>query len=389
MTRRIVKAGLVAGAAMLLTACGGGADPAAGTSGAAGTGGGKAASGGDAKKAPLAQSGSLTVAFCHPIPEGSGDGLVHGLTLRSFSAKDGALVAERSAVLPSGAEPTAGCEEDGPGRGVGLAFNKDLTMVAGISSAGATDRAAAYDLTTGKEVAPPDPDAFAKRPKNTGAAFHPVTGRLWYDERPNDFESNDPVASRDPKGGVATEEHVPFDKIPDLLNQDGPTATTVLATSGINGPATSSGGVVAVGTMGEGGHLARVNRVKDEGRIGAVSFLSDIGTAGLDDAPLNCDPSFWRDATTLICEFKQITFTADYRKVVKTEDLIPENDRVNLPPVPSPDGKGFAFLSRGEGGQWALFRGQFTPGAQPVKIADVDEPIDGSDKHRTSLLRWN
>ncbi len=75
--------------------------------------------------------------------------------------------------------------------------------------------------------------------------------------------------------------------------------------------------------------------------------------------------------------------------MVRTEDLVPENDRVGLPPVPSPDGKGFAFLSKGEGGQWALFRGSFTGGGRPVKVANVDQPLDGADKHRTSLVRWN
>ncbi|MFI9230612.1 hypothetical protein [Streptomyces rimosus] len=74
---------------------------------------------------------------------------------------------------------------------------------------------------------------------------------------------------------------------------------------------------------------------------------------------------------------------------MKTEDLAPKNDRVSLPPVPSPDGKSFAFLSKGEGGQWTLFRGDFTGGAQPVKIANVGQPLDGAYKHRTSLIRWN
>ncbi|GGU09192.1 MULTISPECIES: hypothetical protein [Streptomyces] len=390
MGRRIVRAGLAAGAALLLAGCGGGTDPAdaAGSGGASGggkNGGGEAgpAGGGDPRTASLAQPDTLTVSFCHTIPSGDG-GEVYGLTLRSFSAKDGAFVGERSTVLPADVEPTAGCEEDGPGHGVGTAFNKDLTLVAGIVSA-STDRAAAFDLATGKELAPPDPDSFAKRPKNNGAAFHPVTGRLWYDMQHHDFESDDPVASRDPKGGPKTEETVPFEKLPDLLGTDGPTATTILATDGIHGPAVPRGGIVAGYSMGAGVHLNRVDR---DGDVGAGSFLTDIETKGLDGTSLNCRPSFWRDATTLVCEFKQITFTADYAKVVKTEDLIPENDRTNLPPVLSPDGKSFAFLSKGENDRWGLFRGDFS-GAEPVKITDVDPPIDGSDEHRESLVRWN
>ncbi|MFH8749522.1 hypothetical protein ACH4GK_26850 [Streptomyces rimosus] len=74
---------------------------------------------------------------------------------------------------------------------------------------------------------------------------------------------------------------------------------------------------------------------------------------------------------------------------MKTEDLVSKNDRVSLPPVPSPDGKDFAFLSKGEGWQWALCRRDFTGGAQPVKVATVDQPLDGADKHRTSLVRWH
>lgn len=371
------------GAALLLAACGGGADTAGGAE-AAGDGGG--ASGGEVKKASLAQPGALTAAFCHPVPSGGDGGKVYGLTLRSYSAKNGAVVAERSTVLPRGVEPTAVCAKAGPAKGAGLAFNKDLTQVAGIARAGTVDRAAAFDLTTGKEVAPPDPDAFTKRAKNTDAVFHPVTGRLWYNEQPHGFRSSDPVVSRDTKAGVASEQRVPYEKIPSLLKQDGPTAATVLATSGVHGRAVPSGGVVATGAQSGG---VRLKRVADKGWSGADAFLTDLETKGLGEDGPDCAPSFWRDATTLVCEFKQITVTADYKKVVRTEDLVPENDRVGLPPVPSPDGKGFAFLSKGEGGQWALFRGSFTGGGRPVKVANVDQPLDGADKHRTSLVRWN
>ncbi|MFD7325405.1 hypothetical protein ACFV9D_30670 [Streptomyces sp. NPDC059875] len=43
----------------------------------------------------------------------------------------------------------------------------------------------------------------------------------------------------------------------------------------------------------------------------------------------------------------------------------------------------------GESGEWAIFRGQFGSTAQPVKIADVPEPIDGSDDHEITLPRWS
>ncbi|MFD9452578.1 hypothetical protein ACFWBC_05745 [Streptomyces sp. NPDC059985] len=56
-------------------------------------------------------------------------------------------------------------------------FNKDLTMVAGLVD---SSRAAAADTTTGKEIAPPDKDAFGKELLNLYVALHPVTGQLWY-----------------------------------------------------------------------------------------------------------------------------------------------------------------------------------------------------------------
>ncbi|MFE5485936.1 hypothetical protein [Streptomyces sp. NPDC056527] len=69
--------------------------------------------------------------------------------------------------------------------------------------------------------------------RNTGAAIHPVTGRLWYAEQSHGFESNDPFVSRDPKAGYATVERIPFEKIPDLLKKDGATAATIFATNDV------------------------------------------------------------------------------------------------------------------------------------------------------------
>ncbi|MFI8521378.1 hypothetical protein ACIGEZ_26680 [Streptomyces sp. NPDC085481] len=382
MGRRIVKAGLAAGAALMLAACGGGSDPAAiGSTGGADGGGknggaGEGGSDGGVKTAPLGRPGTLTVSFCHDIPNGNG-GELYALTVRSLSAKDAAVVAERSLVLPEGVEPTSGCGSDGPDHDESSAFNKDFTQVAAIVSA-TTDRAAAFDLTTGQEISPPDKDTFAKPPKNDGAAFHPVTGRLWYDLH----DSATGYASRDPKGGPSTEERVAEDKVPDLVKRDGATANTILAING-DSVATPQGGIVATGNSTFGLHLSRVDTLRSDG------FLSEIETVGLGEKEEWCEPSFWRDATTLVCsEFKQLTFSADYKKVLKTEQLVPENDRISLPPVLAPDGKSFAFLSHGEDDQWALFRGDFS-GGQPVKIGNVDRPIDGAEHHRTALVRWS
>ncbi|WP_369144807.1 hypothetical protein [Streptomyces sp. R44] len=389
MGRRIAKAGLAAGAALLLAACGGGNDPVTGA-GTGGGGGGEAGQGdgdgGAAKTASLAQPGSLTVAFCQTLEDGTG-GKGYQVILRSFAAKDGAFVGERATTMPAGTEPITGCDGDGPSYRVNSAFNKDLTLVAGLVDG---DRAAAFDLATGREVAPPDPDSFTKRPDNGGAAFHPVTDRLWYDMGRLDTSSADAgaVASRDPKGGLKTEEKTPDEKIPGLLEKDGATAETVLATDDIHAPAVPAGGVVATGNTTYGVRLSKVR--PDGDGIGAGVYLTDIKTQGLDEDNREfCEPAFWRNATTLVCDFKQLTFSADYTKLLKTEDLVPENDRINGQPVLSADGKSFAFLSKGEDGRRGLFRGDFNGGA-PVKITSVDPPVaDPEDNLRTALIRWN
>ncbi|MFC9591377.1 hypothetical protein ACFTUC_16505 [Streptomyces sp. NPDC056944] len=386
MSQRIVKAGLAAGAALVLAACGGGSDPAtgAGSAGAQGGGGGEAGQEGDARTAPLTRSDSLTVAFCQPVEDGTG-GKSYQVVLRSFAAKDGAFAGERSAALPTGTEPAAGCGEDGPSYSAGTAFDKDLTLVAALVDG---DRAAAFDMATGKEVGAPDPDSFTKRLDNGSAAFHPVTGRLWYDMGHIDSDAQGDLASRDPKGGLKTEENIPFAKIPDLLKQDGPTAETVLATDGLHVAAVPAGGVVATGNTTLGVRLSKVG--PESGGIGAGVYLTDIATKGLDENDkVFCEPAFWRNATTLVCDLQQLTFSADYTKLLKTEALVPENDRVNGQPVLSPDGKSFAFLSKGEDGRRGLFRGDFS-GGEPKKITSVDPPVpDPEQQLRTTLIRWN
>ncbi|KOT87555.1 hypothetical protein ADK86_35470 [Streptomyces sp. NRRL F-5755] len=40
----------------------------------------------------------------------------------------------------------------------------------------------------------------------------------------------------------------------------------------------------------------------------------------------------------------------------------------------------------GESRQWTPFRRDFTAGARPLKVANVDQPLDGADKH---LRPWS
>jgi hypothetical protein len=53
--------------------------------------------------------------------------------------------------------------------------------------------------------------------------------------------------------------------------------------------------------------------------------------------------------------------------------------------------KAFAFISEGENDQLALFRVAFAAGgtAQPVKVADLEAPLDGARDHIETLVRWN
>ncbi|WP_158819066.1 MULTISPECIES: hypothetical protein [Streptomyces] len=161
-----------------------------------------------------------------------------------------------------------------------------------------------------------------------------------------------PIPSGGDGGKVAGGGHrpgrqrVPYAAIPSLLRQEGSTAATVLATSGVHGRAVPCRPAGWWSRARRPGHPSDAGR--GQGLVGADAYLTALDTKGLREDGPDCAPSFWRDATTLVCEFKQITVTTDYKKVVKTEDLVPKNDRV--PPVPSPDGKSFAFLSTGRAG---------------------------------------
>ncbi|MEU7071982.1 hypothetical protein AB0B30_26000 [Streptomyces narbonensis] len=380
MGRRFRSGLALAAATLLLSACGESGDT--GLDGALGDAPKGVA---DVKKAPLGQEGTISLMFCTDRPDSQGD-TVFGVTLRSFSAKDGKLVAERYAVTPSDFEPASGCEGDGPTKPATSAFSKDLSMLAGISD---SSRAAAVDTATGQEIAPPDPDAFGKDLGVEDVAFHPETDELWYNSDPDHIGSSEPMYFRDVKGGPATQKSVPYEQIGARLAKGGAMARTILAADGYQSPISPSG-VVAIHNDSEGLGLWRPN-------IGGDQHLKQFESAALgkgnNDKPENCNPAFWRDDTTLVCHYDsltQLTFSPDHQRVTKTVELLPESDRNTVDPTPSPDGKSFVFLSRNANDQWVLYRSEFaTPGAQPVKVAALDLPIDGADDHRVSLVRWN
>ncbi len=385
---RLVHAGVAAGAALLLTACGGGGTDGGSGTAAEGSGVGKKTS--DVKTASLAQANSLTVAYCHEIPDGNSEDPIYGLTLRSYSAKNGAVVAERNITLPSHVEPMTVCEE-GSYRDLGtFAFNKDISLIAGTTNAGETQRAGAYDLTTGKEVGPPDPDAFSERLTSRSAAFHPTTGLLWYEEEIGGGYDDKGFGTRNARAGFSTEKHSTPAQAAAVVTRDTVTTATALAAAGWEQAVTPSGNVAArLAESPASGPTLTLGRVAADGRSGGGYKITDLATEGLDHRE-TCAPVFWRDDTTLVCGMQQITLASDYSKVVKNQDLVPANDRSNMTPVPSPDGKSFAFLSSGEGGKLTLYRGDLSAlGAQPAKIADLEPPLDGSDDHLETLVRWN
>lgn len=387
LVKRLVQAGIAAGAALLLTACGSGSGDGGSGTAAAANGGGKKST--DVKTASLAQADSLTVAYCHEIPSGNDEDPVYGLTLRSYSTKNGALVAERSTVLPGDVEPMTVCES-GDFRSLStFAFNKDLTLVAGITDAGESRRAAAYDVSTGKEVSPPDPDAFTERAANKSAAFHPTTGILWYDEENTD-SGEDGLGSRDARDGYSTEKHLTTSQAAGVVTRDAASTATALAANAWPHAVTPSGAIAAdLSDIPASGLTLALDRVTSDGGSSGGYKLTDLATKGLDGRE-TCAPAFWRDESHLVCGMQQITLAPDYSKVVKNEDLVPANDRSNMTPVPSPDGKRFAFLSGGEGGKLTLYQGDLASlGAQPVKIADLEPPMDGSAEHLETLVRWN
>ncbi|MDX3308229.1 hypothetical protein ACWGH3_03950 [Streptomyces sp. NPDC054884] len=371
MGRHFVQAGIAAGAALLLTACGGGAVE----DGKAETGGGKKKAA-DTTAASLAQKDSLTVAWCHKIPQGEDD-VLYGLTLRSYSTKDGSVVAERQTVLPAEVVPETVCETDDDGVGASYAFNKDFSMVAGIYDPDSKKRAGAYGLSSGQEVSPPPADEFAERPENMGVAFHPTTGLLWAKQGIYDEIT---YGVRDAKKGYSTEKTL---STAEALSQDAATTATVQAARGNPIPVTPNGSVKAYWSDNDIADGIGLSRIMPDGEDEGIETKQDkLG--------LRCTPAFWRTNTSLVCGLRQITFTADYTSVVKDEELVPANDRSNSAPVPSPDGKGFAFISESED-RLGLFRADFTSGgtAQPVKIADLETPLDGASNHVETLVRWN
>ncbi|MFD3682794.1 hypothetical protein [Streptomyces sp. NPDC058613] len=387
---RQFKSGLaVAGALLLVSACGGGEGPGKdGSLGNTPAQGSKGAA--NVKKAPLAQKDAVSVMFCTDMPDAEGR-TVYGVTVRSYAVKNGALLAERSSVLPSRFTPTSGCKGDGPGLAAHYAFSKDLTMLAGLSQ---SSRAAAVDTSTGLEIAPPDPDAFGKDLESKAAVFHPVTGQLWYNSDPDHYGVKLPRYFRNPKDGTASQQMVPYAQLASQMAKDKETAATVLGSDRDDSPISPSG-VVAQSSNTEGLGLFRVD-TGGEGLLKEVksSALRVPGSRAGDTVTGQfCDPAFWRDDTTLVCRhdsIEQLTFSADYQQVTKKQNLLPESDRVAGVPIPSPDGKSFVFLSKTDGNQRVLYRSDFaTPGAQPVKIAELEQPLDGAADHRVSLIRWS
>ncbi|MCH0543343.1 hypothetical protein I3F58_28105 [Streptomyces sp. MUM 203J] len=338
------------------------------------------------RAAPLARPGTVSVLFCQES-ESRGGPSRYRIVLRSYGSDDGTLVAERRTALPREFEPTAGCGNGVENQPVAHALSEDLALVAGrLKAPSRFLRAAAVDTATGQEAGPPHKGRVGRQAQPDRVVFHPETGELWYGGA--GF-----VHHRDPGRGTDSEQQVPDPEIRRDLLQDPATAATILRLTGSRTPLTPGGAVVATYNTAQGLGLARVTGAEGDGAGRYRESFETAGLGGMRD-PFPCDPVVWRDDTRLLCsDFRQVTFSAAHDRVVKTEELAGGggNMPANRNLVPSPDGTGFAFLSRGEDdGRWALYRADFTPGGQPQKITDIAPPDRGDDSaFVTSLVRWN
>lgn len=247
------------------------------------------------------------------------------------------------------------------------------------------DRVMVVDLNTGKELGPPDPDAFETKPFASNAAFHPVTDEVWYATRPDRTSTNVTIRHRDPSGGMATEQSIPEAKIPAEQAKDLVTADTIQSALGSRAPISPSGVIASSDADGQ----LQLGRMK----AGEPESPETPALSGGDG--VRCDPALWIDDTRLVCRhdtLQQITLSADHRSVVKTEGLIPENDKNDKNPglpVLSEDGKSLYFLADNANRQEVLYRVDLaSPGAKPKKIAALDPPVDTTHHSSASTDPW-
>lgn len=262
-----------------------------------------------------------------------------------------------------------------------------MAVVVTDAVTGAT-QASLVDVKTGTVApAPSASGGFGSTPRVRHAAFHPASDELWYVD-----PGNDQVASYDPPSGRTT----------------------------VRGPAPGGTDEVALGASAfwplygteevvvapDGKHVVvreldwTISLVPAGGTVDDAPVLGDSSIRDSIPGPsVECrQPQVWLDDQNLLClaggiiqSFTLVTFAPGRGAITGgRDDLLPETNRMNFSPVPSPDGKSFAFLSQ-QGQQVTLFRQALTPGSTPAKVADIEPPTPADEETLVPvpyLLAW-
>jgi hypothetical protein len=217
---------------------------------------------------------------------------------------------------------------------------------------------------------------FSSAPQDYNPLFNPSPqdDRLWYADAQSHLYSVDPsqgIGSTRPEAGRAGNTKfyfspsgrrvIPFDSTATLTGLVDPTDTYQVEVAG-----------------DEAGHDGvRV------GRVGTVTSSTPVV-----ELPEVCSPVSWVDRQRFLCTTSDdtgvslVTLNAAHTGA-RTRPLLPRTDRRVYDPVPSPDGRSFAFLSF-QGATLSLFVSPLATGGSPKKVADLDSTAADT----VSLPEW-
>lgn len=323
--------------------------------------------GAPAAKAAFTAPGTVVVLQCDP-------GIHRDMTLTALSVKGGREVATTTVSLAEDSGPSFVCNDPRGGSQptapvLRQLFNSDYTRMAGWTRGPGREGevATAFDLTTGQQVGPgPDPDSFEASPEDSRPVFS--EGRLWYVDRDDRLRSRKPEQGADKaedRGAATADSDMIMASGKPWYGRDPETA------------AVHPSGRYAAEFDSFWGNL----QIRQRGASRDDAMVLSEGTAaGAPEIPSgsasvpSCRPSLWVDDVTLLCssasQIWRLTLEPGLKKVTAADRLLPTTDRRTYGPVLAPDRKGFAFLSE-QGETTAVYRQSFSPGAKPVKIADV------------------
>jgi hypothetical protein len=306
------------------------------------------------------------------------------LTLTAVSADDGREIATKTTGLATGGpsficgDPTAGYYPSAPV--LPQLFDRGYTQVAGwiAGPGGQGVLATAFDLRTGAPVGPgPDPGAFAAAPADSRPVFY--DGKLWYVDRAKRLRSRAPD-----QAPTNAQDHGPADDQEMIIADGLPWYGEQPHTAAVH----PSGRYAAEFDPFWGNLRIRKRGARHDDAV----VLSEGIAAGADEPPAGsasvppCAPNFWLDDHTLICSSEnaiwKLTLAPGLGSVTKAEQLLPVTDRKTYGPVPAPDRRQFAFLSK-QGNTTTVYRQSLSHEGPPTKIADV--PASGT----TYLVAWH